>query len=50
MKCKAMATLKLAIPKSCSPIFLLNQYMVSTIGAVAFFLIAVSEFKKQLQQ
>ena len=37
-----MATLKLAIPKSGTPIFLIKYDMLSTIDAVAFLLIAVS--------
>ena len=37
-----MPTLKLAIPKSGSPIFLLKKHMLSTIDLVAFVLIGVS--------
>ena len=50
VKCKLMATLKLAIRKSGSPIFLLKQHMLSTMEAVAFRLITVLQFKPQSQE
>ena len=42
VNCKLMATLKLAVPKSGSPIFLLKKHMLSTIDLVAFVLIGAS--------